>query len=434
MQAGHLQEKSGRWYCVISYYIDGKPKSKWISTGLKVKGNKKRAEEKLFLARLLFDPLEPDRDLKIKESSNAVTPEVISVLQQNLIMHAETDQPYDDQNTYNCSVQAEEAESKYYLTDLCKEWLEYSHPPRVSENTYAGYKSPIKNHLEPYFRNNPCLVKNLSVKYVQRYFNGLYQKGLSKKTIANHRGILSGMFRYAISIRELQENPLVHIPPPEKTQPVENYFSADELATLLRNVKDTDFSYPVYMAAVYGLRRGEVCGLKWSAIDFKNQTFSIRHTLHEVSDPDEPHIIVFGKDETKSKKVRSYPLLDEIAEMLLDIREKQKASNLHNEDGYVYLNKKGKPVRPNYITEHFPQVLNEFHLKHIRYHDLRHSCASILLSDKKRSVSLRDIQSWLGHSNIQSTMRYAHIKDVTTKAHTAELMNNIAFCKAEKNL
>ena len=91
-------------------------------------------------------------------------------------MHAETDQPYDDQNTYNCSVQAEEAESKYYLTDLCKEWLEYSHPPRVSENTYAGYKSPIKNHLEPYFRNNPCLVKNLSVKYVQRYFNGLYQK------------------------------------------------------------------------------------------------------------------------------------------------------------------------------------------------------------------------------------------------------------------
>ena len=166
----------------------------------------------------------------------------------------------------------------------------------------------------------------------------------------------------------------------------------------------------------------------------KNQTFSIRHTLHEVSDPDEPHIIVFGKDETKSKKVRSYPLLDEIAEMLLDIREKQKASNLYNEDGYVYLNKKGKPVRPNYITEHFPQVLNEFHLKHIRYHDLRHSCASILLSDKKRSVSLRDIQSWLGHSNIQSTMRYAHIKDVTTKAHTAELMNNIAFCKAEKNL
>ncbi len=77
--------------------------------------------------------------------------------------------------------------------------------------------------------------------------------------------------------------------------------------------------------------------------------------------------------------------MDEIAEMLLDIREKQKASNLYlNEDGYVYLNKKGKPVRPNYITEHFPQVLNEFHLKHIRYHDLEHSCASILLSDEKR--------------------------------------------------
>lgn len=426
MQAGHLQEKSGRWYCVISYYADGKPKSKWFFTGLKVKGNKKKAEEKLLIARLLFDPDDPDKDLQIKENIELVNSDLIRVFQQSIMRPIEPGGGSNVLTDY-------EVQEDYYMTDLCREWLEYSHPPRVSENTYAGYKSPIKNHLEPYFMSNPCLVRDVSVKYVQRYFNELYKKGLSNKTVANHRGILSGMFRYAISIHELSENPLTHIPPPEKTQPVENYFSAEELGRLLEIVRETDFAFPIYMAAVYGLRRGEVCGLKWSAIDFKNQIFTIRHTLHEVADPDEHHMIVFGKDKTKGKRIRSYPLLREITDILLDMKAKQEAANLYSDDGYVYLDDNGKPVRPNYLTDTFPRILKENNFKHIRYHDLRHSCASILLSDKNRSVSLRDIQAWLGHSNIQSTMRYAHITDVQTKAYTANLMTNIVFAKADQD-
>ena len=115
------------------------------------------------------------------------------------------------------------------------------------------------------------------------------------------------------------------------------------------------------------------------------------------------------------------------------MKAKQEAANLYSDDGYVYLDDNGKPVRPNYLTDTFPRILKENNFKHIRYHDLRHSCASILLSDKNRSVSLRDIQAWLGHSNIQSTMRYAHITDVQTKAYTANLMTNIVFAKADQD-
>ena len=66
MVAGHLQEKSGYWYCVITYKSNGRPKSKWMATGLKAKGNKKRAEEKLLLARILFDPAKPDQEMNLK--------------------------------------------------------------------------------------------------------------------------------------------------------------------------------------------------------------------------------------------------------------------------------------------------------------------------------------------------------------------------------
>lgn len=72
-------------------------------------------------------------------------------------------------------------------------------------------------------------------------------------------------------------------------------------------------------------------------------------------------------------------------------------------------------------------LLKKNDLRHIRFHDLRHSCASVLLSDHNRSVSLKDIQVWLGHNNIQSTMRYVHIADMKTKVHTAKLMSEIMF-------
>lgn len=407
MVSGHLQQKAGYYYCVLSYTYDGKARSKWISTGLKAKGNKKRAEEMLIKARILFNVEDPDNVPDIKKGAS--NDEIRTVLE------AGTADNYTD---------------NYYLTDLCDEWLKYCHPPRLSESTYRGYSSSVKNHIRPYFTEQKCLVKDVNSKYIQRYFNLLYEKNLSNKTIMNQRGVLSSMFKYAISIDELSENPMNNIEPPPKTQPVENYFTASELARLLDCVKDSDFKYPVYMAAIYGLRRSEVCGLKWSAVDFENQKFTIRHTLHEIIG-DDRHIKILGKDETKNKKIKSFPLIHEVELMLLDMKAYQETLKIYDPSGYVYIKDDGEPVRPNYITEHFAILLNKHDFRHIRFHDLRHSCASVLLSDSNRSVSLKDIQAWLGHNDIQSTMRYAHISDLKTKQHTANLMSEIIFSKEQ---
>lgn len=417
--AGHLQEKAGYWYCVLTYKTDNRVKSKWISTGLKVKGNKKRAEQKLILARLLFDPLNPDQKMEVQSSIKEVKPEIIDILQGVRCDTTKNNDKYISKNII-------EENELYYMTDLCNEWMEYCHPPRVAESTYAGYKSPVKNHIMPYFTEHKCLVKEVDSKYVQRYFNSVYKKGLSNKTISNHRAVLSAMFNYARSISELRENPMTDIKPPPKSQPIENYFSAEELVNLLEIVKDSDFKYPVYMAAIYGLRRSEVCGLKWDAVDFHNQQFTIRHTLHELSG-DDNRIRVIGKDQTKNKTIKVFPLLREIEAMLLDMKAYQKKLDIYDTSNYIYIKDNGKPVRPNYVTDHFRDLLKKNDLRHIRFHDLRHSCASVLLSDHNRSVSLKDIQVWLGHNNIQSTMRYVHIADMKTKVHTAKLMSEIMF-------
>ena len=410
MVAGHLQEKSGYWYCVITYKSNGRPKSKWMATGLKAKGNKKRAEEKLLLARILFDPAKPDQEMNLKS-------EPAQNVLKNMVLETPAIETDNDCNADKAG---------YWMDQLIADWLE-SVRNKVEKSTFAGYRHPVKNYLKPYFEDHPCLVKDLSEEYLYDYFELLYEKGLSYKTISNHRGIISGMIRHARQLKYLKYNPLELIDPPPKSQPVENYFSAAELSDLLATVRDTELEYPVMISILYGLRRSEVCGLKWDAVDFKNHIFTIRHTIEEVNN-DYGHMEISGKDENKNKRIKSYPLLPQMEELLIRMKERQKDQGFYKSNGYVYLDEeKGVLVSPGYITSHFRSHLEKHGFKHIRFHDLRHSCASALLADRESAVGLKDIQSWLGHSDLKSTMRYAHIVEVKTKMHTAESINSLIF-------
>lgn len=130
--------------------------------------------------------------------------------------------------------------------------------------------------------------------------------------------------------------------------------------------------FGVIAASFYGLRRSEVLGLRWDAIDFEEKTITIRHTVNETR-IDGKYTLVLA-DTTKTKS--SY----------LD---------------YIYVNQIGEIVKPGFVTAHFSAVLKANNLPHIRFHDLRHSCASLLFA---QGVSLKEIQAWLGHSTIGTTV------------------------------
>ena len=167
--------------------------------------------------------------------------------------------------------------------------------------------------------------------------------------------------------------------------------------------------------------------MKWDAIDFKNKTITISRTVIETTVDGKLQLVEKERTKTKSS-MRSLPLVDDFEKTLLDLRERQKeykrvCGNCYNNDydGYIYVDEMGNLIRPNFITQNFQIMLKSHNLRQIRFHDLRHSCASLLLAN---GVSLKEIQDWFGHSTFATTADlYAHL-DKSTKVSTVAAMLN----------
>lgn len=190
--------------------------------------------------------------------------------------------------------------------------------------------------------------------------------------------------------------------------------------------ENTYAGYRGIMAAYYGLRRSEIVGLRWKAIDFESDRITIDHTVIQVKVDGELKII--AKDRAKNKaSCRSLPLMPQIKEMLLQMKNEQEENrrlcgNCYHDSEYVYVNKLGTPYTPNYITDHFRSFLKKNEFRKLTFHGLRHSCASMLL---KQSVGMKDIQAWLGHSTYNTTANfYAHL-DTASKTLVGEAMESM---------
>ena len=174
----------------------------------------------------------------------------------------------------------------------------------------------------------------------------------------------------------------------------------------------------------YGFRRSEVIGLKWSAVDFENDTITINHTITQSNGK----LIIRDKTKTKSSK-RSLPLEPIVKFFLLELKEKQEKNkelcgDSYNQEylEYICVDNCGNLIRPDYVTETFLKLLKKKKLKIIRFHDLRHTCASILL---KNGANMKEIQAWLGHSNYNTTANlYAHL-DTSSVCNTGKVITNV---------
>ena len=183
----------------------------------------------------------------------------------------------------------------------------------------------------------------------------------------------------------------------------------------------------VILTAYYGLRRSEALGIKWSAIDWTENKITIRHKIIENKLAGGR---IEGLDVMKTKSsYRSLPLIPHIKEILLEEKEKQEKMrkllrSAYNKKylDYVCVDAIGDILTPKYISSHFKVILAKNKLKQIRFHDLRHSCASLLLANK---VPMKMIQDWLGHSDMSTTANiYSHV-DHTSKLASAEVIGNV---------
>lgn len=215
---------------------------------------------------------------------------------------------------------------------------------------------------------------------------------------------------------------------PKKGEFTSNYYNRDELLILFDAVKGLRIEFPVLMAGYYGMRRGEIVGLKWSNIDFEYGTITIKHTVSYVTL--DGKTVLVAKDRAKTKKsIRTLPLVPPVREMLIKMKDMEEANKrffgsdyYYGDDDYVYKNEMGKLISPDYVTQNFAiQVKKIKSLEQIRFHDLRHSCAALL---RHEGVPMEDIQKWLGHSQITTTESiYAHFEDKTHLKSAQKILN-----------
>jgi len=180
------------------------------------------------------------------------------------------------------------------------------------------------------------------------------------------------------------------------------------------------------MLGFYGLRREEIVGLKWDAVDFEQNTISIQFTV-TACNLDGKRVII-DKKRTKNKSSRrTLPMIPVLRNKLLTMKEERDeyrklCRNSYNTKylAFVYVDEVGERIKPDYITQAFGKILKKNSLRKIRFHDLRHSCASLLLAN---GVSMKQIQEWLGHSDFGTTANiYAHLS-FDSKLSSADALN-----------
>lgn len=210
---------------------------------------------------------------------------------------------------------------------------------------------------------------------------------------------------------------------------VGSFYDSAEVQKLFEAAKGSKLEIPIFLGAFYGLRRSEAIGLKWDAIDFQNDTITIRHTV--VSCYIDGKQVQKAQDITKTKSsMRTLPLIPAFKELLQHKKKQQNefqrmCGKNYNKDylGCICVDEMGWLLSPHYLTEAFAKLLKKHGLRKIRYHDLRHSCASLLLAN---GVPMKQIQEWLGHSDFSTTANvYAHLECNSKRLSAAAMTNGL---------
>ena len=402
MVAGHLREKRGYYHMVLSYTDEnGKRQTPSKSTGLPVKGNKKRAEAMLMQTRK-----EKEAELQLKMAQKE---------QQHFSKFTDT-----------------------LFTQFMSSWVDMM-KNSVEDTTYAAYSMTINKKIVPYFneKHPGLLLREVTPKHIQDYYtHEMNDNGLSANTVIHRHANIRKALQYAMKTGLILSNPADLVERPKKNQFVGGFYNEKELAKLFEAVKGDPIELGVLVAAFYGLRRSEVVGLKWDAIDFEKKTITVRHTVTQMCLDGKSTIV--QKDRTKTKSsYRTLPLVEPFEELLLRLKEEQahnrklcgrSYSKKYTE--YIYVDQLGQLIKPGYITQHFPQVLEKNGLRKIRFHDLRHSYA---VASLRAGDDIKTVQGNLGHHSAAFTMdTYAHVTTQMKRESADRMQAHIQAIKSCK--
>ena len=295
-------------------------------------------------------------------------------------------------------------------------WLKRSVYGSVRQSTYDRDTNLVNNHIKPVLGS--LKLKKLNSAHVQNFYRNRLDTGLSASTVRKIHDILRRGLAQAVDWYLTQRNVADVVKPPRPVPKEIVALSADETRRLLDAAAE-DRLEALYMLAVHtGMRQGEMLALRWQDVDIENAVLSVRRTLTRRGGK-----IAFGEPKTKKSR-RSIRLTPQAVDALRahlerQLRDMEILGDHYQDQGLIFTTDTGAPIIPSNLRQRsFTPLLKRAGLPHMRFHDLRHTCATLLLS---RGVHPKFVQELLGHATIAITLdTYSHVMpsmgDATAKA------------------
>jgi integrase len=290
------------------------------------------------------------------------------------------------------------------LGDFLAEWLEQSVKPRLRPLTYRCYGNCVRNHIKPAL--GQVRIDQLGPRDLQMLMDLKLSEGLSAKSVIHIHQVVRSALNQAMRWGLLARNVATLVVPPRNNPPTLQPFNPADAKRFLLSIREHRFRALFIVSLALGLRQGEVLGLQWRDIDFERNTLTVRHQQQRL----EGTLQLVEPKTAKSRRTLAMPPL--VVDALREHRSRQldersTAAAAWTDSGRVFTSKTGAPLDRSGVISAFHKALADAGLPRMRFHDLRHSCATLLLV---QGVSPRVVMDVLGHTEIWMTMDlYSHV-------------------------
>ncbi|PLT32534.1 site-specific integrase [Bacillus sp. V5-8f] len=289
-------------------------------------------------------------------------------------------------------------------------WFENYAVSNTSQKTMEVYSYIIKQHLKPslgHFKISKLLPSHLQEYYSKKLKDGKIEGGgLSAQSVKHHHRLISKVLKDAVKWEFLTRNVAESVEPPKTKKTEMHTWDSYEVKTFLYSSRTSTY-YWVYLTAIYtGMRRGEILGLRWQDVDFENHIIYVRQTMQPIINQG----LTFK--EPKSGKGRSITITPFLTKELKKLYKKQLENKLsfgssYQDQGLVFSQVNGNPLQPSEVSKKFLKAIEAANLHRIRFHDLRHTHATLML---QQGVHPKVVSERLGHSTISITLDiYSHV-------------------------
>ena len=378
---GSLCDKHGKFYVLTRIRgEDGKLRKKWIPTGISSTGNN-------------------------RTKANAAMHRILHELEEELSKAAGT------------------FVTKTNFIDALHDWVEFK-KFELRTNSYELYTLNLNKHIIPFFKKKNKLITEITPKDIEDYYKPKLKEGLSVETIKKHNVIIRGTLEKAMNEGTIPFNPCDRVRIPRKNRQdcfKGQAYTAEQAGKLLEVIRGEVLEPVIMLGLLFGMRRSEALGLRWSDINFKNQTIVISNTMTQMR-------TLLIDEHTKSlTSHRMLSVMDEVIGYFKRLKAQQEANkreygDKYHDSDFVCVWPDGRIILPGYVSHNFKKLLQKYDLPEIRFHDLRHTAGSLLLA---QGVNIKQIQEFLGHSDVTTTLNIYTHTDENAKKETAAAMGKV---------